>query len=234
MIHPKAIYMVEGDPFEVQELHYREDEEKVAYVKRVVVDYFTDAVSAKGVWILQHLSRQDTPGLAAEQGEVLVAEKVVGFKKIKMGTLENVGAGEVELPQQEMQTTSVWLAPDPGLLAEISPSRDELLDGLRALTYLLHHLAPHLPARRHPRPGLLARRRLAVGGRRGGDARVGVGAAAGRRGVHADRSTSTTTSRAASASPSASSRCCPICSRARARRSRAVPAAAGAPRAWGR
>ena len=141
MIHPKAIYMVEGDPFEVQELHYREDEEKVAYVKRVVVDYFTDAVSAKGVWILQHLSRQDTPGLTAEQGEVLVAEKVVGFKKIKMGTLENVGAGEVELPQQEMQTTSVWLAPDPGLLAEISPRRDELLDGLRALTYLLHHLS---------------------------------------------------------------------------------------------
>ena len=86
MIYPKAIYMVEGEPFEVQELHYREDEEKVAYVKRVVVDYFTDAVSAKGVWILQRFTRQETPGLVGEQGEVLVAEKVVGFKKIKIGT----------------------------------------------------------------------------------------------------------------------------------------------------
>ena len=142
MIYPKAIYMVEGEPFEVQELHYREDEEKVAYVKRVVVDYFTDAVSAKGVWILRRLGRQETPGLLAEQGEVLVAEKVVGFKKIKMGTLENVGAGEVELPQQEMQTTSVWLTLDPALLRQVSPGRDELLDGLRALARLLHHLAP--------------------------------------------------------------------------------------------
>jgi DEAD/DEAH box helicase domain-containing protein len=142
MIYPKAIYMLEGDPFEVQELHYREDEEKVAYVKRVTVDYFTDAISAKGVWILQRLARQETPGLLAEQGEVLVAEKVVGFKKIKMGTLENVGSGEVELPQQEMQTTSVWLTLDPGLLAEISPRRDDLVDGLRALTHLLHSLAP--------------------------------------------------------------------------------------------
>jgi DEAD/DEAH box helicase domain-containing protein len=142
MIHPKAIYMVEGEPFEVQELHYREDEEKVAYVKRVVVDYFTDAVSAKGVWILQRLGRQETTGLLAEQGEVLVAEKVVGFKKIKMGTLENVGAGEVELPQQEMQTTSVWLTFAPELLNQVSSSRDELLDGLRALFRLLHHLAP--------------------------------------------------------------------------------------------
>ncbi len=142
MVYPKAIYMVESEPFEVQELHYREDEEKVAYVKRVAVDYFTDAISAKGVWILQHLARQDTPGFATEQGEVLVAEKVVGFKKIKMGTLENVGSGEVELPQQEMQTTSVWLTVAPDLLREVSDSRDELLDGLRALTYLLHHLAP--------------------------------------------------------------------------------------------
>src|SRR5215468_1620474 len=49
MIYPKAIYMVEGEPFEVQKLRYREDEEKVAYVKKVVVDYFTDAISAKGV-----------------------------------------------------------------------------------------------------------------------------------------------------------------------------------------
>ncbi|HUP37564.1 MAG TPA: DEAD/DEAH box helicase [Candidatus Limnocylindria bacterium] len=142
MIYPKAIYMLEGDPFEVQELHYREDEEKVAYVKRVAVDYFTDAISAKGVWILQRLGRQETPGLLAEQGEVLVAEKVVGFKKIKMGTLENVGSGEVELPQQEMQTTSVWLTLHPGLLSQISPRRDDLVDGLRALTHLLHSLAP--------------------------------------------------------------------------------------------
>jgi DEAD/DEAH box helicase domain-containing protein len=71
-----------------------------------------------------------------------VAEKVVGFKKIKMLTLENVGAGEVELPQQEMQTTSVWLSFQPAALERLSPSREQLCDGLRGLTHLLHHLAP--------------------------------------------------------------------------------------------
>jgi len=141
-IHPKAIYLVESEPYEVQELRFREDEEKVAYVKRVNVDYFTDAVSAKGVWILRRLADRDQPAYVAEQGEVLVAEKVVGFKKIKMGTLENVGSGEVELPQQEMQTTSAWITVPPETLARVSPSREELIDGLRAVTYLLHHLAP--------------------------------------------------------------------------------------------
>jgi DEAD/DEAH box helicase domain-containing protein len=141
-IYPKAIYMVESEPYEVQELRFREDEEKVAYVKRVVVDYFTDAVSAKGVWILRRLADRDDGRAVLEQGEVLVAEKVVGFKKIKLGTLENVGSGEVELPQQEMQTTSVWLTVAPEVLARVASSRDQLIDGLRGLTYLLHHLAP--------------------------------------------------------------------------------------------
>jgi len=141
-IYPKAIYLVESEPYEVQELHFREDEEKVAYVKRVAVDYFTDAISAKGVWILQRLADALRPAYLAEQGEVLVAEKVVGFKKIKMGTLENVGSGEVELPQQEMQTTAAWLTVGLEVLARVGPSREELIDGLRAVTYLLHHLAP--------------------------------------------------------------------------------------------
>ncbi|OLC17795.1 MAG: hypothetical protein AUH29_01105 [Candidatus Rokubacteria bacterium 13_1_40CM_69_27] len=141
-IYPKAIYLVESEPYEVQELRFREDEEKVAYVKRVTVDYFTDAVSAKGVWILRRLAEREHPVYVAEQGEVLVAEKVVGFKKIKMGTLENVGSGQVELPQQEMQTTSAWITVPEDVLGRVSPSREELIDGLRAVTYLLHHLAP--------------------------------------------------------------------------------------------
>jgi len=141
-IYPKAIYLVESEPYEVQELHFREDEEKVAYVKRVSVDYFTDAISARGVWALRRLAEQTSSGWAATQGEVLVAEKVVGFKKIKLATLENVGSGDVELPQQEMQTTSAWLAIEPRLLERVSRSREEIVDGLRAVAYLLHHLAP--------------------------------------------------------------------------------------------
>ena len=142
MIYPKAIYLVEGEQFEVQELHFREDEEKVAYVKRIAVDYFTDAITAKGVWALDRF--RDAPAGAGRvaQGELLVAEQVVGFKKIKFDTMENVGSGEVELPQQEMQTAGLWLTIPPEVLAGVSPDRDALVDGLRGLAHLLHHLAP--------------------------------------------------------------------------------------------
>jgi DEAD/DEAH box helicase domain-containing protein len=144
-VHPKAIYLIEGQQFEVQELRFREDEEKVAYVKRVQVDYFTDAVTAKGVWALDRFQTATAGAAAAgkvEQGELLVAEQVVGFKKIKFDTMENVGAGQVELPQQEMQTAGLWLTIRPEVLEAISPDRDALVDGLRGLAYLVHHLAP--------------------------------------------------------------------------------------------
>jgi DEAD/DEAH box helicase domain-containing protein len=145
MVHPKAIYLIEGQQYEVQELRFREDEEKVAYVKRVQVDYFTDAVTAKGVWALDRFQTAATGAALngrVEQGELLVADQVVGFKKIKFETMENVGAGEVELPQQEMQTAGLWLTIRPEILAAISPDRDALVDGLRGVGYLLHHLAP--------------------------------------------------------------------------------------------
>ena len=147
----------------MQELRFREDEEKVAYVKRVNVDYFTDAVSAKGVWILRRLEARQHPAYLAEQGEVLVAEKVVGFKKIKMGTLENVGSGEVELPQQEMQTTSAWLTVPPDTPATGEP----LTRGAdrRAAGGDVPAASPgaDLPAVRHPRSRLVARRHDARG-----------------------------------------------------------------------
>jgi DEAD/DEAH box helicase domain-containing protein len=142
MVYPKAIYLIEGEQFEVQELHFREDEEKVAYVKRIAGDYFTDAITAKGVWALDRF--RDAPAGAGRlaHGELLVAEQVVGFKKIKFDTMENVGSGEVELPQQEMQTAGLWLTIAPETLAAVSPDRDALIDGLRGLAYLVHHLAP--------------------------------------------------------------------------------------------
>jgi len=142
MIHPKAIYLIEGEQYEVQELRFREDEEKVAYVKRVAVDYFTDAISAKGVWVLDRFRAGAAGPAELAQGELLVAEQVVGFKKIKFDTMENVGAGEVELPQQEMQTAGLWLTVPPETLATVSVNRDALVDGLRGLVHLLHHLAP--------------------------------------------------------------------------------------------
>ena len=38
-----------------------------------------------------------------------VNRQIVGFKKIKFYTMENVGAGNLSMPEQEMHTTAFWL-----------------------------------------------------------------------------------------------------------------------------
>src|SRR5205809_7375813 len=47
-IYPKAIYLVESEPYEVQEVPWREAGERVADVQRVRGGYFTEAIRANG------------------------------------------------------------------------------------------------------------------------------------------------------------------------------------------
>jgi len=57
---------------------------------------------------------------------VRVTRQIVGFKKIKFYTMENVGAGKLNLPEQEMHTTAFWLhfpAAFLGRLSEFTPTQ---------------------------------------------------------------------------------------------------------------
>src|ERR1044071_2731178 len=49
------------------------------------------------------------PAVLKAHGEVRLNRQIVGFKKIKFYTLENVGAGQLSMPEQEMHTTAFWL-----------------------------------------------------------------------------------------------------------------------------
>ena len=67
-------------------------------------------------------------------GEVRVKRQVVGFKKIKFYTLENVGAGNLSLPEQEMHTTAFWLRFTVGFFDDFKDfSKTDLQDALHGL-----------------------------------------------------------------------------------------------------
>ena len=117
-VHPKAIYIHQGQQFHVERLDF---DHRKAYVKRVDVDYFTDAIRYTQVRVLEIAEEQRIPGPASRaHGEVLVRSQVVGFKKIKFFTNENVGSGKLELPENEMHTTSFWVTLQHELLSGTS------------------------------------------------------------------------------------------------------------------
>jgi DEAD/DEAH box helicase domain-containing protein len=138
-VHPKAIYIHQGQQYHVERLDF---DKRKAYVKRVNVDYFTDAIRYTQVRVLEISQEETIPGPAARaHGDVLVRSQVVGFKKIKFFTNENVGSGKLELPENEMHTTAFWVTLGHDLLARLSFTLSERQSGIFGLLYALGSVA---------------------------------------------------------------------------------------------
>jgi len=138
-VYPKAIYIHQGQQYHVEQLDF---DKRKAYVKPVNVDYFTDAIRYTQVRVLEVAEEQGIEGPAARaHGDVLVRSQVVGFKKIKFFTNENVGSGKLELPENEMHTTSFWITLGHSLIAELPFSVSERQSGIFGLLYALGTMA---------------------------------------------------------------------------------------------
>src|SRR4029077_6769969 len=105
-LHEQAIYLHESKQFQVERLDW---ENAKAYVKEVKVDYYTDAGLAVRIRVLAEVASA-TEKAARAHGEVLVSALATVYKKLTLFTHENVGWGKIHLPEQELQTTSFWLA----------------------------------------------------------------------------------------------------------------------------
>lgn len=138
-LHPKAIYLCEGEQYFVENLDF---EQRKAYVKKTDVDYYTDAIDYTKIKILDSFDQKNLGKCDISHGEVHVATQVVGFKKIKFHTMENVGSGDLSLPQNEMHTTAYWLTIPSQMFHSLSFASEEKINGLFGLTYCLHHVSP--------------------------------------------------------------------------------------------
>jgi DEAD/DEAH box helicase domain-containing protein len=137
-VHEKAIYMHEGTQYFVEQLDYKE---RRARVRKVNTDYFTEAISHTEVQVLETFESQPLKRSVKNHGEIHLTTQVVGFKKIKFYTMENVGAGDLELPEQEMHTTSYWLTLPKTLMEELPYPPAARLGGVRGLAHAMRQMA---------------------------------------------------------------------------------------------
>jgi len=105
-LHEKAIYLHEARQYQVERFDY---DGRKAYVRRVDSDYFTDAIDYTQVKELDEFESAEVQGARAARGDRSRQSPNCRLKKIKFYTLENVGAGQLSMPEQEMQTTSFWM-----------------------------------------------------------------------------------------------------------------------------
>jgi DEAD/DEAH box helicase domain-containing protein len=154
MLHEQAIYQHDAGQYQVERLDF---DNRKAYVRKVNSEYFTDAMSHVRVAVLEvaetaalddagvfgAASEAPAPGAGMRfgRGDVSVVEKVVGYKKIKYQTHENVGYGEVNLPEMQMHTTAFWLTvPESIALGQPVP-RPVVIDAMHGLAHALHTVA---------------------------------------------------------------------------------------------
>jgi DEAD/DEAH box helicase domain-containing protein len=172
-LHEKAIYIVEGQLFQVEKFDF---DGRKAYVRSVECDYYTDAITYTKVTILDTFesrsavsgaqsgnpdaidellvhdaqrpapSAQRSPASAEatarlSHGEVHVVSRVVGFKKIKFYTNENIGSGELDLPEQQMHTTSYWLTIPSATMQGLPYGGDDRRDGVIGLAFAMKNVA---------------------------------------------------------------------------------------------
>ncbi len=135
VLHEQAIYQLEGSLYQVLRLDH---EGRRAHVADASVNYFTDALTHNRVRVLERVEGDG----AASFGEVHVLQRVVGFKKIKLHTHENLGFGDVSAPEREKHTTALWLQVSPGAIPPIYAGAEVAEAALGAATAL--HAAANL------------------------------------------------------------------------------------------
>jgi len=139
MLHEQAIYQHEGGQYQVERLDF--DNHK-AFVRRVKPDYYTTAMTHSKVTVLEQddgasIELGEVP-LEAGLGDVSVVEKVVGYKKIKFHTHENVGYGEVHLPEMQKHTSAFWITFSEDFVQSQPEPRAVVVDALRGLSKAMH------------------------------------------------------------------------------------------------
>ncbi len=121
LVHEKAIYLHDSQQYHVDELDW---EERRALVRPVDTDYYTQAELAVTLKPLEVFASAERPAGSRQHGEVMISSIATIFKKLKLDTHENVGWGQIHLPEMELHTTAWWVALEREAVS--SWRRDEL------------------------------------------------------------------------------------------------------------
>ncbi|MGH2659720.1 MAG: DEAD/DEAH box helicase [Actinomycetota bacterium] len=120
-VHPGAVYLHQGEQFEVTELDLAT---RVALVTRSDPDYYTQSRDITDIEVVESLEESATDVVPGFYGTVRVTNQVVGFVRKLVATGEVLDTVALALPPQTLETKAVWWAIPPDVIerAAIKPS----------------------------------------------------------------------------------------------------------------
>ncbi len=124
-----AVYIHRGDQYIVRELDLEDNRCSVA---ETTVNFYTDSIVKTDIKVLKEDEETPVAGISAVLGDILVRRQVSKFKKLKYGTHENIGYGEIHLPEDEMHTRAymILFGPDSKAGRYLSGAGEELRESI--------------------------------------------------------------------------------------------------------
>ncbi len=116
LVHDQAIYMQESETYFVKELNLTQ---KIAYVEKVVVDYYTQSITEQKIRIDEKETEKMLEKCKVCFGDVTVTSVTIMFRKIKLYTRDSIGFGNLDLPPQELETMALWIIPPASALDRV-------------------------------------------------------------------------------------------------------------------
>jgi DEAD/DEAH box helicase domain-containing protein len=110
MVHPQAVYLHNGQMYEVQELNL---ENNTARLKPTDADYYTEPRKQVDIEKISLARQSPVSSGTRNYGEVLVTTKVTGYRRVRWYSNEILGEADLDLPPTQLHTTGYWLTIDP-------------------------------------------------------------------------------------------------------------------------
>jgi len=138
-LHDHAVYIHGADTYFVNKLDI---EQKVAFVERRDLDYYTQSVQTSQILIDERELERECYGGLLGYGDVMVTTAIPMFKKIRFHSRDSLGFEKLELPPQELETVALWFAPPSDIVSRMHA--EELLVGeaLIGIANVLSEVAP--------------------------------------------------------------------------------------------
>lgn len=140
-LYTQAVYLHEGEVYYVRLLDI---EEKVAYVHKAPLDYYTQSITEVQIRLTEEELRKEWRRSKVFFGSVEVMIKPYLFRKIKFSTRESLGFGPIDLPVKTMDTCSLWLAPELTVLNQVKKFGRDPMEGLLGIANVLTEVLPFL------------------------------------------------------------------------------------------
>lgn len=137
--HPGAIYLHQGEPYLVRELDLEKGQ---AILTPARVDYYTQARELSEISIIRSFRHRAFKTSTAYWGAVRVTRQVVGFRRVRQYSEEQLDEQVLEMPAHTFETRALWWDIPPAWASALGRRGWDFLGGLHAVEHAAIGLLP--------------------------------------------------------------------------------------------